>query len=329
MTTMHNPILERAASLLRPVPDFPKLGILFFDLNPLLRDMVVMDTIATEIANYWRPVEVDVVAGFDSRGFLFGPMVAKRLDVPFTMIRKKGKLPPPTRSFKYKLEYGEAEIEMADDGFIEGNRVLLLDDLLATGGTAGAGVKLVSKLGGRVAGFACVSELPELGGRAKLLSVPVQSLITIMDGRPLVGVEYCVDIYARCSQTSALLLIERLGDVPGIAMPGGRIEERESVLAAAQRELYEETGNRGECFEYISTLTGINRDPRGPKVSVVIEGAGHFGPLQGEPGKTRPFWVNSPPELPNANHFVFAHDTIARERYLAQFAKGTGHSIAV
>lgn len=326
---MTQDVLERAASLLRAVPDFPKPGILFFDLNPLLRDTVVMDTIATKIADHWRPAEVDVVAGFDSRGFLFGPMVAERLDVPFTMIRKKGKLPPPVVEERYKLEYGTATIEMADDGFIEGKRVLLIDDLLATGGTAGAGVKLVSKLGGEAVGFACVSELPELGGRAKLLDVPVQSLITIMDETPIVGVEYCVDVYARCGQTGALLLVERLGEVPGIAMPGGRIEERESARAAAARELDEETGNGLGHYEFVGVLTGIGRDPRGPKVSIVLETIEVFGPLEGEAGKTRPFWVNVPNELPSASRFVFAHDTIVHERFRAQFAEETGTAMAV
>ena len=174
---MTDHVLKRAASLLRPVPDFPKPGILFFDLNPLLRDLEAMDHICNLIAEYWNLVGVDVVAGFDSRGFLFGPMVAERLGVPFTMIRKKGKLPPPVVSVSYGLEYGTDVIEMADDGFIKGKRVLLIDDLLATGGTAGAGIKLVEKLGGITAGFACVSELPELGGRQKLLSIPVQSQI--------------------------------------------------------------------------------------------------------------------------------------------------------
>jgi len=326
---MQKTILERAAALLRPVPDFPKPGILFFDLNPLLRDTVVMDTIATEIANYWRPGNVDVVAGFDSRGFLFGPMVAERLDVPFTMIRKKGKLPPPTQSVSYGLEYGTDVIEMADDGFITGKRVLLIDDLLATGGTAGAGITLVEKLGGAAVGFACVSELPELGGRAKMLGTPVQSLITIMDRQPLVGAEYCVDIYARCAETGALLLIERQGEVPGIALPGGRIEERESALAAAARELKEETGIGPSRFSFVGMLTGIGRDPRGPKVSIILETMSLFGPLRGEPGKTHPFWVNTPNELPPASDFVFAHNTIAHARFLAQFANEAGHAMTV
>ncbi|MEX0917999.1 MAG: adenine phosphoribosyltransferase [Candidatus Paceibacterota bacterium] len=326
---MTDEILKRAASLLRPVPDFPKPGILFFDLNPLLRDMVVMDTIATEIANHWRPSNIDVVAGFDSRGFLFGPMIAERLDVPFTMIRKKGKLPPPVASVSYGLEYGQDVIEMADDGFIEGKRVLFIDDLLATGGTAGAGIELVSKLNGEAVGFACVTELPELGGRAKLLGVPVQSLITIIDGETIVGAEYCVDIYAHCAKSGALLLLERLGEVPGIAMPGGRIEERESLLHAARRELLEETGSEITSFEYVGMLTGLDRDPRGRKVSVVLEATGNFGPLRGEPGKTRPFWVNARNELPPAKDFVLAHDTIVRERFLAQFADEAGRVVTV
>lgn len=316
---MTDSILMRAASLLRPVPDFPKPGILFFDLNPLLRDLEALDHIANLIADYWRPHNIDVVAGFDSRGFLFGPMVAERLGLKdgFTMIRKKGKLPPPVKSVSYGLEYGSDVIEMADDGFIEGKRVLLIDDLLATGGTAGAGVELVKLLGGTTAGFACVSELPEIGGRQKLMHVPVQSLITIMDGKPLVGVEYCVDIFTRCALTNSLLLINRLGEVPGTALPGGRIEPGESALEAASRELEEETGAVSGDISYVTTLTGIERDPRGPKVSVVVETRAHVGPLKGEVEKTEPFWVNSEGELPAANAFVFAHGPLVHDLWFA------------
>ena len=307
---MSTTLLERAASLLRPVPDFPKEGILFFDLNPLLRDHEVMDHVAATIADYWRPLEVDVVAGFDARGFLFCNMVAQRLGVAATMIRKKGKLPPPTKSVSYDLEYGSAEIEMADDGFLEGKRVLLMDDLLATGGTAEAGVRLVELLGGPAVGFACVTELPELCGRSKLLSIPVQSLITIMDDKALVDVEYCVDVLARRERDGALLLINRLQEVPGVALPGGRVEARESMLSAAARELMEETGVTLGQAEHCSTLTGITRDPRGPKVSVVIAGLGGNEPLRDEPDKTHPFWAVRPDELPSYDQFVLGHGSL-------------------
>lgn len=308
-------ILERAASLLRPVPDFPYEGILFFDLNPLLRDMEVMDHIANLIANYWRPLNVDVVAGFDSRGFLFGPMVAERLGVAFTMIRKKGKLPPPVKSVSYGLEYGKDVIQMADDGFIKDKRVLLIDDLLATGGTAAAGINLVSMLGGNALGFACVTELPELGGRGKMLEVPVQSLITIMEDTPLIGVEYCADVFARIMDTGELVLLERLGEVPGIVMPGGRIE-KESAVVAAVRELKEETGLNAWGVKFAGMLTGITRDPRGPKVSVVMEAKVHKGPLIAEVGKTRPFVCGDPSELPHVDAFVFDHGEFVHKRWV-------------
>lgn len=304
---MTDKILERAASLLRPVPDWPKPGILFFDLNPLLRDMEIMRHVAKEIGDYWRPLGVGVVAGLDSRGFLFGPMVADYLNVPFTMVRKKGKLPPPTRSLAYSLEYGSAEIEMADDKFMVDKRVLLIDDLLATGGTAKASADLVRMLGGDPIGVACVTELPELGGRSKILDLPVQSLITIMDGQPLVGVEYCVDIVVRPTSTDALILVERLGEVKGTAMPGGRIEARESAVSAAGRELLEETGTIAQEIYFLDMLTGIDRDPRGPKVSVVVGTVAVVDTLLSEPQSTRPFLVRSFDQLPKASDFVFGH----------------------
>lgn len=303
---MTDTILTRAASLLRPVPDWPQPGITFWDLSPVLGDVEAMRTIASDIAEYWRPLNVDIVSGFDSRGFLFGPMVAERLGVSFTMIRKCGKLPPPTKSISYTLEYGEAEIEMAT-GAVDGKRVLLIDDLLATGGTAAAGVELVTLLGGNPVGFACVTELPELGGRAKLLSIPVQSLITVMGNQACTEVEYCVDVFAHCPVTGRVILVERQGAVPGIAMPGGRIESHESVLTAAMRELYEETGQKANTIRYCCMLTGMGRDPRGAKVSVVLKAAVPIEHLRGESGKTRPFVVESHTELPNVGEFVLGH----------------------
>lgn len=307
---MTDSVLERAASLLRPVPDFPKPGILFFDLNPLLRDMEVMDHITNQIAEYWRPHNVHVVAGFDSRGFLFGPMVAERLDVPFTMIRKKGKLPPPTKPVSYGLEYGSDVIEMADDGFIKGKRVLLIDDLLATGGTAGAGVTLVSLLGGTAVGFACVSEIPALAGRSKLLDIPVQSLITIMDGKTFVGVQYCVDVLLRDQRNNSLILIERLATAPGISMPGGKIDKRESAVRALQREIEEEVGYTVCEPEFHSMLVGQDRDPRGLMVSIVFTGVGIVTSWErfdvGESTKTKPFYCHSLEELPtDSQQFAF------------------------
>jgi adenine phosphoribosyltransferase len=258
---------------------------------------------------------VDVVAGFDSRGFLFGPAVAKRLNVAFTMIRKRGKLPPPTQSVSYGLEYGTDAIEMADDGYLHGKRVLLIDDLLATGGTAAAGVELVEKLGGTVVGFTALSELPALGGRGKLMNTPVYSLLTIMDGEVMAGVEYCVDVLLQ-SDIGEVLLIERLAEVPGIAMPGGRLEQYESVVSAACREMFEETSLTVKNLEYRTTLVGLNRDPRGPKVSVVVQCQIDTIPIpNGEPGKTRPFVVRSKDHLPILSKFVLDHGSVVHNSY--------------
>lgn len=312
---MKDELLGRAAKLLRPVPDFPEPGILFFDLNPLLRDMEVMRHITKEIGDYWGPAGVDVVAGLDSRGFLFGPMVAEYLNVPFTMVRKKGKLPPPTKSIAYSLEYGQAEIEMSDDQFLADKKVLLIDDLLATGGTVKASAELIRLLGGYPIGVACVTELPELGGRGKVLELPVQSLITIMDGQALVGVEYCVDMLVRPASNDSLLLVERLGEVKGTAMPGGRIEKRESVITAAMRELQEETNAIAQAIKYLGVLTGIDRDPRGPKVSVVVDTIAEVEKLIGEPKNTKPFWVPSLEQLPHVSEFVFGHGPFVHEHW--------------
>lgn len=314
---MNDPLLERAASLLRAVPDYPKAGITFFDLQPLLQEPAVMRHLTERIAEHWSGLHPEVIAAFDSRGFLFGPSVAQHLDLPFVMIRKRNKLPPPVKRKEFVLEYGADAVDMADDGFLAGKRVLLLDDLLATGGTARAGVELVHELGGTPIGFACITELPELGGRQNLLGIPVQSFISVMDGEPLVGVEYCVDVLARSHDDGQLLLVHRLGSVPGIAMPGGRIEPHESAFVAANRELAEETRATIRQVSFAGILTGIDRDPRGPKVSLVLAAKVRVGVLCGESGVTDPFLVPHPEALPEPEAFVFGHGHFVHEHWPA------------
>tara|TARA_B100000508_G_scaffold31981_2_gene24615 strand:+ start:6454 stop:7464 length:1011 start_codon:yes stop_codon:yes gene_type:complete len=269
---MTDQLLERAANLLRAVPGWPETHVTFYDLNPVLHDPEVVEHLARLIADEWRDRGVTFIAMLDARGFIIGARVAQLLGLPMTMIRKKGKLPPPTLSFTYKLEYGTATMEIADDGSIKGQHVLILDDLLATGGTSEAAVELVYKAGGKVAGFACITELPALGGRGKLLSVPVQSLITIVDGVKMIDAIYCVDILTLDTNTDPeqLLLVDRQGDVPGISMPGGKIDPGESITVASIRELWEEVHCNAKQVFYLGTLCGVGRDPRGNYVSIVV-----------------------------------------------------------
>lgn len=307
---MSEPLLQRAAALLRPVPDFPIPGILFWDIAPVLRDHEVVAHLVELMVERWKDEQIDVVAGFDARGFIFGPLLAQRLGVAFEQIRKKGKLPGTTIEQKYDLEYGKGSVlEMIDDGFIAGKNVLLLDDLLATGGTAWAGAKLVERLGGTVAGFACITELPELAGRSKLMKYPIQSLISVIEGAAHVEVEYCVDLLAFDQRTSDLLLINRLNEPRGLAMPGGRIEF-ESLLAAGLRELREETGCSfpSDCVLFHSVLTKPGRDPRGIKVSYVLLVLSDTSDPRAEPGKTEIMKYSKADGLPDRSLFVLGHE---------------------
>lgn len=308
-------LLHKAAGLLRPVPDFPKPGILFWDIAPILRNHLVFTHLVEQIAHRWKDANVHVVAGFDARGFIFGQAVAQEIGVGFEQIRKKGKLPGATKSKAYALEYGTAEVEMIDDGHLNGARVLLIDDLLATGGTARAGVELVEALGGTVVGLSFITELPELEGRAKLLDYPVHSLITVMEAQALVGVEYCVDMLVTDQDVEKLLLVRR-EDGLGVVMPGGRIEH-ESVRVAGYRELEEETGCRVKegTLTYAGVLTGITRDPRGPKVSVVLRAEADTSLARGEPGKTSVLRVSHPEALPENEEFAFGHGPFVRTHW--------------
>ncbi len=161
---------------IRDVPDFPNDGILFKDITPLLSDIALFQRVLDALAGDWGPV--DVVVGMESRGFLFGPGIAERLGVGFAPARKKGKLPHATEAVDFALEYGTATLEMHVDAFPKGSRVLVVDDLLATGGTAAATHEIVRRLGGELVGYAFVIELDFLHGREKL-SAPVRSLVTV------------------------------------------------------------------------------------------------------------------------------------------------------
>jgi adenine phosphoribosyltransferase len=162
---------------IRDVPDFPKKGILFKDITPLLKDPAALAYAADGMAAPWKEQTVHQVVGLESRGFLFGPLVAQRLGVGFIPIRKPGKLPAATLGQDYALEYGTDRLEIHQDALTAGESILVVDDLLATGGTAGAALKLVRKAGGQVTGATFLVELDFLAGREKLQGVEVQSLI--------------------------------------------------------------------------------------------------------------------------------------------------------
>jgi adenine phosphoribosyltransferase len=153
---------------LRNVPDFPKPGILFKDITPLLADPRALHITLDLLAQRFVGEHVDAIVGVESRGFIFGGALAARLNASFVPVRKPGKLPAKTDRVAYKLEYGEAELEMHLDSIPEGANVVIVDDLLATGGTASAAAELARRQGGRVVGFAFVIELDFLGGRERL-----------------------------------------------------------------------------------------------------------------------------------------------------------------
>jgi adenine phosphoribosyltransferase len=161
---------------IRDVADFPKPGILFRDISPLLASPEAFKAVSLAFASHWRG-RIDMIAALDARGFIFGGTLAHELGIPLVMVRKKGKLPGPTHAIDYDLEYGSSSIEVPADAISGGSRVLVIDDLLATGGTAAAARALIERSGGQIAGYAFVIELQDLMGRAKLGSAEVQSLV--------------------------------------------------------------------------------------------------------------------------------------------------------
>jgi len=165
------------ASYIRDIPDFPKPGIIFKDITPLLADPSAFAEAIRLLCENYRGKAVDAVAAAEARGFLFAAPMALLMKKPLIPLRKPGKLPHRTYSLKYELEYGTAELQVHIDGVGTGQRVLLIDDLLATGGTMEAGCQLIEKAGGVVAGCAFLVELTFLNGRAKLAKHEVFSLI--------------------------------------------------------------------------------------------------------------------------------------------------------
>ena len=161
--------------LIREVPDFPKPGILFYDITTLLKDASGLRAVIDRLVDQYRGRKIDTVIGIESRGFIFAPALAYHLGAGFVPVRKPKKLPAEVESYSYELEYGSDTLEIHKDAVQSGDNVLIVDDLLATGGTAQAVTQLVEKLGGNVAGLAVIVELEFLPGRAKLAGYDVFS----------------------------------------------------------------------------------------------------------------------------------------------------------
>ena len=168
----------RLKSLIRDVPDFPKEGILFKDITPLLRDAAGLALAVELMANPFRGAGIHAVAGAESRGFIFGTAVAQALSCGFIPIRKKGKLPPAIKSVSYQLEYGTDTLEVRHDAIQAGQHVLMVDDLLATGGTMAACVRLMESIGAKVVGATVLIELTALKGRLALPGLAVHAPIS-------------------------------------------------------------------------------------------------------------------------------------------------------
>ena len=163
--------------LIREVPDFPKAGILFYDITTLLKDKVGFATLIDALSAYYMEKDIDLVLGIEARGFIFGPALAYRLNAGFVPVRKPRKLPAETAKVTYQLEYGSDSLEIHKDAIQPGQRVIIVDDLLATGGTCAATVQLVKSLGGTIAGLGFVVELDFLKGREKLKGYDTFSLL--------------------------------------------------------------------------------------------------------------------------------------------------------
>jgi adenine phosphoribosyltransferase len=169
--------MQRLQARIRDIPDFPKPGIIFKDITPLMKDPAAMRLAIHQLLHPFLGESISAVAGMEARGFIFGSLVAWELGVGFVPLRKPGKLPHDTHSTSYDLEYGSATLEVHRDALGKGDRVLLIDDVLATGGTAAASCQLIEELGAEVIGCAFVIELDFLNGRSRLANRVVHSLL--------------------------------------------------------------------------------------------------------------------------------------------------------
>jgi adenine phosphoribosyltransferase len=179
--TMPSPVLENdLKAAIRNIPDYPKPGIMFRDITTLLGNARAFRRAVDELVQPWAGSKIDKVAGMEARGFIIGGAVAHQVSAGFVPIRKKGKLPHKRVSIAYSLEYGLDEMEMHEDAVVSGERVILVDDLIATGGTAEGAVKLLRQMGAEVLAACFIVDLPELGGADKIrkLDVPVRTLVS-------------------------------------------------------------------------------------------------------------------------------------------------------
>ena len=176
---MDSDVLREIREAIRTIPDYPKPGVMFRDITTLLGNARAFHRVVEELARPWRNERVDHVAGIEARGFILGGALAHQLSAGFVPIRKKGKLPHTTVRVAYSLEYGLDEMEMHRDAVAPGERIVLVDDLIATGGTAEAAVKLLRSLGASILAACFIIDLPDLGGSARLaaLEVPVRTLV--------------------------------------------------------------------------------------------------------------------------------------------------------
>ncbi|HWZ43958.1 MAG TPA: adenine phosphoribosyltransferase [Candidatus Saccharimonadales bacterium] len=177
MPPVHNGNCDHLKQLIREVPDFPKKGILFYDITTLLKDRVGFAKLIDSLSEHYLNSSVDLVLGIEARGFIFGPALAYRLNAGFVPIRKPRKLPAETVKWTYDLEYGTDTLEIHKDAIRPGQKIIIVDDLLATGGTANACLQLAKSLGANVAGMGFVVELDFLGGRKRFDGTEVFSLL--------------------------------------------------------------------------------------------------------------------------------------------------------
>jgi adenine phosphoribosyltransferase len=178
---MNSPVLENdLKAAIRTIPDYPKPGIMFRDITTLLGSARAFRRAVDELVQPWAGLKIDKIAGIEARGFIIGGAIAHQLSAGFIPIRKKGKLPHKSVRVAYSLEYGIDEMEMHEDAVTKGERVILVDDLIATGGTAEGAVKLLRQMGAEVVAAVFMVDLPDLGGAAKLraLHVPVRTLVS-------------------------------------------------------------------------------------------------------------------------------------------------------
>ncbi|TEU00444.1 MAG: adenine phosphoribosyltransferase [Candidatus Stahlbacteria bacterium] len=169
--------MKKLKSKIRDIPDFPVKGVLFRDITTLLKDIDAFNESIERMAEIIKEKKVDKIIGIEARGFIFAAPIAYKLKVPLNLIRKPGKLPAETVSESYKLEYGENTVEIHKDAITKGDKVVICDDLLATGGTAKASAQLVTRLGGEVVSILFLIELTDLKGRDKLKDYPVDSIL--------------------------------------------------------------------------------------------------------------------------------------------------------